>query len=126
MPLEWEDVRRVLAAIDASPGRELELEIGELRLVVGRGPAPLTPDAADDFELRSPAVGLFRRAAVPDGLAMVAPGALARADDVLAAVEVVDELEPVRAPRTVEVVRVLVDDGDFVEYGQPLMRLRPR
>ena len=129
MDVSWDDVRRVLAAIDSAPGEELELEVGDLRLVVlKRGQGAIRPATTpQDFELKSRAVGIFRRAAVQDGLAFVVDaGAVAQADEVLAAIEVLSETEPVRAPRAVEVVSLLVADGEFVEYGQPLMLLRPR
>jgi biotin carboxyl carrier protein len=128
MYLGWDEVRQVLAAIDASPGEELELEVGELRVVVrkGRHGSGRAAPSARAFELTSPAVGIFRRAAVADGLAFVGAGALTEPGEVLAAIEVLSEIEPVRAPGPVEVVSVLVPDGEFVEYGQPLMLLRPR
>lgn len=133
MELSWDDVRQVLAAIDAAPLEELELEIGDLRLVVRkRAPGPVgVPDprsrspVGGEFELKAPAVGVFRRGALQDAILFVEPGAVVQAGETLALIEVVREAHPVRAPETVEVVAVLVADGDFVEYGQPLMILRP-
>jgi acetyl-CoA carboxylase biotin carboxyl carrier protein len=131
--LHWDDVRQVLAVIDAAPLGELELEIGDLLLVVRkRAPGPVgvpePPSRAPvggEFELKAPAVGVFRRGALRDAILFVEPGAVVQADEALALIEVVREAHPVRAPETVEVVAVLVADGDFVEYGQPLMILRP-
>ena len=129
MGLGWDEVRVVLAAIDAGPFEELELEVADLHVVVRkrRPGGQLAERSAGDaeFELKSPAVGVLRRAPVRGGAPFVSPGAIVRADDVLALVEVVREEQAVRAPASAQVVAVLVDDGEFVEYGRPLMILRP-
>ena len=132
MDLNWNDVRQILAAIDAAPLEELELEIGDLRLVVRkRAPGPVgipEPRRAPgwgEFELKAPAVGVFRRGALQDAILFVEPGAVVQAGETLALIEVIREAHPLPAPENVEVVAVLVADGDFVEYGQPLMILRP-
>src|SRR5262249_45827219 len=125
LELGWEDVRQVLAAIDATPLEELELEVGGLRLQVRkRAPAPGDGRASPASGLNAPAVGVFRRRGLDGGLLFVAPGALVEAGEVRAVIEVFREIEPVRAPLALEVVAVLVADGDFVEYGQPLMLVR--
>jgi biotin carboxyl carrier protein len=128
--LSWDDVRDVLRLIDASSLEELDLEIGDLRLVVRKRPAaapvPAGPAAREgQVELKSPAVGVFRRAAPGGAAPFVGPGAIADADDLLALIEVAHETRAVSAPRRVRVMAILVEDGQFVEYSQPLMLVEP-
>jgi len=153
MELSWDDVRAILVAIDASPLEELELEVGDLRLVVRKRPSPVRPapgggatiaagPSADlgagaggpaargragegEFELKAPSVGVFRRSPAGSGRRLVEPGVLVSADEVLGLIEAAGEARDVRAPGTARLVVALVEDGEFVEYGQALMILRP-
>jgi acetyl-CoA carboxylase biotin carboxyl carrier protein len=67
----------------------------------------------------SPAVGVFR--ARPD----VRTGARVRAGDRLGAIDLLGVPQDVLAPSEAVVAALFVEDGDAVEYGQPLLALEP-
>lgn len=132
MDLTWDEVRDVLRLIDEAPLEELELEIGDVRLVVRKRPAGAAPAAVTapasregQFELKSPTVGVFHPPPLRGAAPFVTPGAIAEAGEVLALIAMLKEVRAVSAPRRVRVVAILVEDRQFVEYGQPLMLLEP-
>jgi acetyl-CoA carboxylase biotin carboxyl carrier protein len=67
----------------------------------------------------SPAVGIFRLAKGTK------PGTRVRSGDRLADVDLLGVPQEVVAPADAVVAEALVDDGDAVEYGQPLIALDP-
>lgn len=66
------------------------------------------------------AVGIFRHAAPP-----VRVGSVVRSGDVVAVVESLRVPNEVHAPAAGRVALLLVEEGQGVEYGQPLMVLEP-
>jgi [acyl-carrier-protein] S-malonyltransferase len=73
----------------------------------------------------SPAAGTARLAADETGSGMISAGATVRAGDVLARVVARGGEKPVTAPHDGTVLEWLVEDGDPVGEGQPLVRLEP-
>lgn len=94
-------------------------------------PAPPTPAspaavvAADLVTVPSPMVGVFFRAPEPGSPAFVEIGSHVEQGATLGLVEVMKMYNGVAAPIAGEVVEVLAANDEFVEYGQPLFRLRP-
>ncbi|CAN7538805.1 acetyl-CoA carboxylase biotin carboxyl carrier protein [Microbacterium foliorum] len=80
--------------------------------------------AADEFIVRSPMLGTFYGAPKPGDAAFVREGELVAADAVLCIIEVMKLMNSVSAGAAGVVGRVLVRDGDLVEYDQPLFVLR--
>ena len=70
--------------------------------------------------VRSPLVGTFRHAKQP-----VVLGAVVKAGQVLGIIEAMKLPNEVPAPAAGKVVEVLVEEGQFVEYGQELYALQP-
>ncbi len=70
--------------------------------------------------VRSPLVGTFRHAKQP-----VVLGAIVQAGQVLGIIEAMKLPNEVPAPMSGKVVEVLVEEGQFVEYGQELYVLLP-
>ncbi|ONI78128.1 hypothetical protein ALI144C_31235 [Actinosynnema sp. ALI-1.44] len=86
------------------------------------------PDAESKPELdtvTAPLVGTFYRASEPGATPFVAPGDLVEPGQQVAIIEAMKLLNPILAEQHGEVVDVLVADAQPVEYGQPLLRLRP-
>jgi acetyl-CoA carboxylase biotin carboxyl carrier protein len=73
----------------------------------------------------SPLLGTFYRAPKPGEAPFVDVGANVEETTVIGIIEVMKLMNSVRAGVTGEVVEVLADNGAFVEYGEPLMRVRP-
>lgn len=66
-------------------------------------------------------VGIFHAWAKPKGGALVAPGDRVKAGQLVATIESLNVINEVEAPVAGHVVELLVQEGQPVEYGQPLM-----
>jgi acetyl-CoA carboxylase biotin carboxyl carrier protein len=87
------------------------------------------PAAAAEEELhtvKSPIVGTFYEAPGPGALPFVKPGDQVAAGQVLCIIEAMKLMNEIEADASGEVVKVLVSNGQPVEYGQPLFAIRPR
>jgi len=92
-------------------------------------PASAPPPAAAEEELhtvKSPIVGTFYEAPGPGALPFVKPGDQVAAGQVLCIIEAMKLMNEIEADASGEVVKVLVNNGQPVEYGQPLFAIRPR
>jgi acetyl-CoA carboxylase biotin carboxyl carrier protein len=91
--------------------------------------APAAPPAAVEEELhsvKSPIVGTFYEAPAPGALPFVKPGDQVAAGQVLCIIEAMKLMNEIESDASGEVVKVLVNNGQPVEYGQPLFAIRPR
>lgn len=91
-------------------------------------PAPSPPvaapaPAAGRSLLRSPIVGTFYRAPEPGAAPFIAVGDMVRPGQVIGIVEAMKLMNEVTADRAGRVVELLVEDGQPVEYDQPLVAL---
>jgi len=87
------------------------------------------PAAAAEEELhtvKSPIVGTFYEAPGPGALPFVKPGDQVAAGQVLCIIEAMKLMNEIESDASGEVVKVLVSNGQPVEYGQPLFAIRPR
>ena len=93
-------------------------------------PAPSTgspPSAEEELHIvKSPIVGTFYEAPGPGALPFVKPGDQVAAGQVMCIIEAMKLMNEIEADASGEVVRVLVNNGQPVEYGQPLFSIRPR
>jgi len=72
----------------------------------------------------SPMVGTFYRASSPDAEPFVNVGSLVKPESVLCIIEAMKVMNEIKAETSGEVVEVLVENGEPVEFGQPLFLLR--
>jgi acetyl-CoA carboxylase biotin carboxyl carrier protein len=79
----------------------------------------------DEYILKAPLVGMFHSAPEPSSSPFVAVGDTIAAGDTVCLIESLQIMHPVDADRGGQIVHVLVQDGQAVEYGQPLMVLTP-
>lgn len=86
-------------------------------------PAPTVAEGL--VVVTAPVVGVFYRAPDPGAAPFVDVGARVEAGATMGLVEVMKMFNSVTAPATGEVVEVLAANDEFVEFGQPLFRLRP-
>ena len=70
--------------------------------------------------VKSPMVGTFYRAASPGAKAFVEIGAQVKEGDTLCIIEAMKILNEIEADKSGTVTRVLAENGQAVEYGQPL------
>ena len=76
--------------------------------------------------MKSPIVGTFYEAPGPGALPFVKPGDQVAAGQVLCIIEAMKLMNEIEADASGEIVKVLVSNGQPVEYGQPLFAIRPR
>ncbi|ABI55384.1 acetyl-CoA carboxylase biotin carboxyl carrier protein [Alkalilimnicola ehrlichii MLHE-1] len=91
----------------------------------GSAPAETEAEAkVDGHEVRSPMVGTFYRAPSPGAKAFVEEGDKVKAGDTLCIIEAMKMLNQIEADRDGEVAKVLVENGQPVEFDQPLFIIR--
>jgi acetyl-CoA carboxylase biotin carboxyl carrier protein len=95
------------------------------------GPPSTPPDtaevpveAADIHLVKSPIVGTFYRASAPDAKAFVETGDRVRKGQVLCIVEAMKLMNEIEADCEGEVVDILVANGQPVEYGELMFKIR--
>ena len=93
--------------------------------VADAGPAS-TPAAEDDslFKITSPIVGTFYSSPSPDKDPYVKEGSTVAPDTVVCIVEAMKLMNEIQAETTGEIVKVYVENGQPVEYGQPLFGIK--
>src|SRR6266567_5819204 len=94
----------------------------------GAAPAPTASEArlTEDLHLvKSPIVGTFYGSPSPGSEPFVKVGAFVETGQTLCIVEAMKLMNEIESDETGEVVRVFVENGQPVEYGQPLFGIRP-
>jgi acetyl-CoA carboxylase biotin carboxyl carrier protein len=144
------DLRKLKTLIDlVSESNISELEIteteGKVRIVKGGGAAPvqyvqtLAPQAAAPavagaaapaapvaeaapagHAVKSPMVGTFYRSSSPGAAAFVEIGSKINEGDTLCIIEAMKILNEIEADKSGTVTQILGENGQAVEYGQPL------
>ncbi|KGX88841.1 acetyl-CoA carboxylase biotin carboxyl carrier protein [Pontibacillus litoralis] len=83
-------------------------------------------DVDYDFEIVSPMVGTFYEASSPEEDPFVKVGDAVQADTVVCIVEAMKLFNEIEAEQSGEIVEVLVENGQLVEYGQPLFLVKAK
>jgi acetyl-CoA carboxylase biotin carboxyl carrier protein len=147
LALEPALIRKLAALLDETGLTEIEIGQNGQRLRVARqacvthvvaadgaaaaspsaGDAPMTAvasvadPAAHPGVVNSPMVGTAYWAPEPGAKPFVEVGSLVKVGDTLLIVEAMKTMNQIPAPRAGTVTRILVEDGQPVEYGEPLM-----
>jgi acetyl-CoA carboxylase biotin carboxyl carrier protein len=79
----------------------------------------------DLLPIESPMVGTFYAAANPDSPAFVQVGSEVGPETTVCLIEAMKVFNEIKAQTTGKVERILVSNGDAVEFGQPLFVVRP-
>ena len=87
--------------------------------------APRTERPKDCKEVTSPMVGTFYRASAPDADPYVKVGDTVEAETVICIIEAMKVMNEIKAETHGQIVDILVENGDVIEYGQPLFLVRP-
>ena len=128
------ELRELLRLLDGSDIEELELEVSGTKLLFRRsvaaersgrvetGGVEQRPDSRTSVFVVAERVGFFHR---PDGAGNLQPGDSVDLDQVLGVIDSVNIPSPVQAPCSGVLDEVLVEEGQPVEYGQPLFVLHP-
>jgi len=82
--------------------------------------APEVPAAPEGHTVKSPMVGTFYRASTPGGKAFVEVGQSVNEGDTLCIIEAMKLLNEIESDKGGVVKAVLVENGQPVEFGEPL------
>jgi oxaloacetate decarboxylase alpha subunit len=88
-------------------------------------PAPAAKPAANTEEVTSPMVGTFYLRSRPESPPFIEKGDVVETGQTLCIVEAMKLMNEIQAEKKCKVVDILVDDGESVEYGQPLVIIEP-
>jgi acetyl-CoA carboxylase biotin carboxyl carrier protein len=139
MGLTHADVREILRIIDESELAELRVETEGFSLHVRKGGAPaaeapptveprapVEPPADGLVTIESPMLGTFYRAEAPGAAPFVDVGTDVEPDTTVCIIEVMKMMNSVPAGVSGTIVEIAARNGELVEYGAPLFRVRAR
>jgi acetyl-CoA carboxylase biotin carboxyl carrier protein len=144
MHVDIDLVRQLAQVLDETKLTEIEVEDGDRKVRVARtvtaAPAPIAyapapaaaPAVAADVAapaaaavaanaVKSPMVGTVYLSPNPEAKAFVATGQQVKAGDTLLIIEAMKVMNPILAPAAGTVKAVLVENGQPVEFDQPLV-----
>ncbi|WP_270170462.1 acetyl-CoA carboxylase biotin carboxyl carrier protein [Paenibacillus sp. SYP-B4298] len=87
--------------------------------------APASPAASGLHQIVSPMVGTFYRSPSPDAAPFVNTGDRVSEKSVVCILEAMKLMNELEADVRGEIVEVLVENGQLVEFGQPLFLVKP-
>jgi acetyl-CoA carboxylase biotin carboxyl carrier protein len=87
--------------------------------------SPVSSPADDLHTIKSPIVGTFYASPNPEAEPFVKTGDMVEAGQTVCIIEAMKLMNEIEAEISGEVVRILVENGQPVEYGEPLFALRP-
>jgi acetyl-CoA carboxylase biotin carboxyl carrier protein len=83
--------------------------------------APSAPALPAGHQVKSPMVGTFYRSPAPNSARFVEEGSEVQVGDTLCIVEAMKMMNQIQSDFSGKVLAILVEDGDPVEFDQPLM-----
>ena len=147
--LTRDDVEDILAILDRSSFDEFRIETDDFKIHLRRSGAaglpdvpaapaaehptpslfvaPKRPEAAlppGIVEVTAPMLGIYYRSAKPGGDPYIEVGSKVEPGTIIGLIEVMKLMNTVQAGVAGEVVEIIATNGKFVEYGQPILRIR--
>jgi acetyl-CoA carboxylase biotin carboxyl carrier protein len=87
--------------------------------------AAAQPEEATYVVIRSPMVGTFYRAPAPDAPSFVEVGDTVRESSVLCIIEAMKLMNEIKAETDGTIIKILAENGQPVEYNQPMFFIKP-
>jgi acetyl-CoA carboxylase biotin carboxyl carrier protein len=141
--VDHEVIRELTALLDETGLTEIEIEQDGQRIRIARNagqvmsahiaapsapPAPVAMSASKPADpakhpgvINSPMVGTAYMAAEPGGTPFIDVGSKVKVGDTLLIVEAMKTMNQIPAPRAGTVIQILFEDGQPVEFGEPLV-----
>lgn len=151
--MDFNEIRQLIDIINGSDLQEVIIEESEFKIILRRSSATVTlqqvpvtaapalqalplasyapPPAVksepvtDLIESRSPIVGTFYQSSSPDSPPFVAINDTVKKGDVLCIIEAMKLMNEIEAEVSGTIVEILVENGQAIEYDQPLFRIKP-
>ena len=89
-------------------------------VVPAPAPAPAAPAEVVGHVAKSPMVGTFYRASSPGAKSFVEVGSVVKEGDAICIIEAMKILNEIEADASGTITQILVDNGQAVEFGQPM------
>lgn len=143
--LSLEEIKELVRILETSSLNKMELAYEDGKVLLEKGSAPVavavpqpvmpavqaagapaeTPPASDLIvEITAPIVGTFYSAPDPKAPPFVKVGTAVTPNTVVCVLEAMKLFTEVEAMVEGEITEVLVKDGEFVEFGQPLFKVK--
>ena len=147
--MDFNDVKKLMKDFNNSPTRELEITTDGFHIHLSKNEAPFISqdnknyadspaieasdesivssknDDLDDASLiKSPMVGTVYLQPEPEKAAYVSVGSHVHKGDVVCIIEAMKMMTEIKSEYTGEVVEILVDNEDLVEFDQPLFKIK--
>ena len=132
LELEHEGMRLRLKKASAAQGPQVVEYVAGVPQPVAPPPAApsSTPKPSEEagrrIVIKSPMVGTFYRAPAPDAPPFMEVGQDVEEGQVICIVEAMKLMNEIKSEVAGRVIEVLAENGDPVEFGQPLFALEPR
>lgn len=144
------DLKELIVTLDKSSVQHFEMENAEVKLKISKNQGVVMQSVEPQFAhaqekkvaqsieveastvfddpsvevIQSPMVGVYYEASSPESVPFVKTGAVVKQGQPLCIIEAMKIMNEIEAEFEGEVVEILVQNEDVVEYGQPLMRIR--
>ncbi len=146
MQFDLDQLRELLTILSQTDIAELTLKSGDFELTVRKGerggqaippatqPRTATPSSSESstlaiekkgIEVVSPMVGTFYRSPTPDDLPFAELNDVISRGQTVCIIEAMKLMNEIEAEVDGRIIEILVQNGEPVEYGQPLMRILP-
>ena len=141
--MDFEQIKELISLVNSTDITNFEIEQNDFRLCIGRerveirqatlpvsaAPAPEAPATEERghsfVEITAPMVGTFYRAPAPDEPPYIQTGEMISPGQVLFIIEAMKMMNEIEAEIKGVVKEILVENGEPVEYGQPLILIDP-
>ena len=142
--MDIKHIKNLIALMTENDLSDLEVKEGETQIVLRRGqpavahslppaviPAPVAPAASTpaientDTTIRSPMVGTFYATPDPDSAPFVQVGDEVNPETVVCLVEAMKVFNEIKAELSGRLTKILVSNGQAVEFDQPLFAVAP-
>lgn len=127
---ETVNINPVQISPDNAPVQSVSLTSDTSSMAVAVAGSPLNENLADEEValskkcIKSPIVGTFYHASSPQAQPFVTVGSKVKKGDVVCVIEAMKLMNEVEAEEDGEIIEILVENEEMVEYGQPLFVLR--
>lgn len=132
--MDYKKIEKLIGILENSSLSELRIKDGDFEITMVRQingvpteEKKVTEDTEEEIiNITSPLVGTFYSASGPTIPAYVKTGDIIRKGDTVCIIEAMKMMTEIQSDYDAEILAVLVSNGQKVEYGQPLFRIRKR
>ena len=133
--MEFEELKKIITLLKEEGLSEITLWEGQRRITVrqegvavtrAQTAQPVSASHAQDeatFTVSAPLVGTFYSRPSPEAEPFAEEGAQVEPGDTLCIIEAMKVMNEIKAERAGRLRQILIEDGEAVQYGQPLFLL---